>query len=75
MMSQLASGVSGTEPAGATGRGSSVWAEWAGRAVDRDAAAAAAAQEAACRPYMNVTEDASVRAAEGPAGVEGGNGP
>ncbi|MCX3290746.1 hypothetical protein OR263_29260 [Streptomyces sp. NEAU-H22] len=29
VMSQLASEVSGTEPAGATGRGSSVWPEWA----------------------------------------------
>jgi hypothetical protein len=37
MMSQLASGMSGTEPAGATGRGSSVWPERAGRAVGRDA--------------------------------------
>lgn len=36
MMSQIASGVR-TEPAGATGRANSVWPEWAGRTVDRDA--------------------------------------
>lgn len=39
-----------------------------------DMAAAAAAQEAACRPFMNVTEDTSGRTTVGPAGVECGKG-
>ncbi|WP_279629964.1 hypothetical protein [Streptomyces africanus] len=38
-----------------------------------DRATAAAVQEAVCRPFMNVTEDPSGRAA-GAAGVECGNG-